>query len=127
MKEEQMQLSKFSSMIQDVITIYRSQNYPLEALNKEIKKLITQKKPTLVIGDFNFCYKDERKSTKTFFESYNLNQVINNPTHIGGHILDQAYLSEDLGNIECTAETHAKYYSDHRGLLITFKKKVAIT
>ena len=125
--EELMQLSKFSSTNQDVITIYRSQNCSYELLNKGINKLMTQKKPTLVVGDFNFCFKEHTTSTKKFFVRNNFNQLVNEPTHIGGHILDQAYWSDDCFNIECTAEVQGKYYSDHRGLMVTFKKKVDIS
>ena len=123
-KEELMQLSKFSSKSQDIITIYRSQNCPYDDLNKGIKKILTLKKPTLILGDFNFCFKEHTTPTKTFLIKNNFNQLIKEPTHIGGHILDQAYLSGDRLNMEYTAEVHAKYFSDHRGLLVTFKQKV---
>ena len=117
-----MQLSKFSSPAQDVIAVYRSQSCSYEVLNRGIKKLLTPKKTTLVLGDFNFCYLEHMTATKRFFDDNNFNQLIKQPTHIGGHILDQAYLLDDYNSMECTAETHAKYYSDHRGLLVTIKK-----
>ena len=119
-----MQLSKFGSTNLDEITIYRSQNCSYDLLNKGIKKLLTPKKTTLILGDFNFCYKENTTSTKKFLVEHDFNQLVKEPTHIGGHILDQAYLSGDRLNMEYTAEVHAKYFSDHRGLLVTFKQKV---
>ena len=50
-------------------------------------------------------------------------QLVKEPTHIEGHILDQAYLQKDIKNIDHITEIHAKYYSDHRGLSITINKR----
>ena len=123
LKKENMQLTKLSSIQVDVITVYRSQNCPYDLLNAGIKKLITNDKPTLIIGDFNFCYKEQATPTKKYLLENNLVQLIKEPTHIGGHILDQAYLKDDMKSIESCIEIDSKYYSDHRGLSVTLREK----
>ena len=48
--------------------------------------------------------------------------MIQDPTHIEGNILDQAY-KRDAGRIyEYSTELHSKYYTDHKGLAIIIKK-----
>ena len=49
--------------------------------------------------------------------------MIVQPTHIEGNLLDQAYLRDIDGKLECTSELHSKYYTDHKGLAIMIKQK----
>jgi hypothetical protein len=53
--------------------------------------------------------------------------MITEPTHIEGNVLDQAYLRDINGELECTAELHSKYYTDHKGHAIIVKKKGMMT
>ena len=122
-KEENMQISKFISSTIDVIVIYRSQMGNSRQLNEYIGNIIDIEKPQLVIGDFNFCYLDSPShSTKQFLEKHNFCQLMKEPTHIEGHLLDQAYLQDVGGKLKCTTEVHSKYYSDHKGLAIMVQK-----
>ena len=50
-------------------------------------------------------------------------QLISEPTHIEGHLLDQAYLQDKQDKLDVTTEVHSKYYTDHKGLAIILKKK----
>ena len=43
-----------------------------------------------------------------------------------GNLLDQAYFKDDDGLLECTAEVHSKYYTDHKGLAIIVKQGMII-
>ena len=79
--------------------------------------------PQLVIGDFNFCYLEKTTNpTRSFLEALNYKQLIREPTHIEGHLLDQAYLRDDDNKLETNVETHSKYFTDHKALSITVKK-----
>ena len=123
-KEENMQLSKFTSYNLDVVALYKSQQESQANLNEAIKKMTTSEKPVLVIGDFNICYLDGTdNSTGKFMKENKFKQLINKPTHIEGNILDQAHFRDTRGRIECTAEVQSKYYTDHRSLNIIAKKK----
>jgi len=120
--EAHMQLSKFTSSLVDVIFIYRSQQADYHQLNKIIDQMTNKEKPLLVLGDFNFCFLEASNLTKLYFQEKNFKQIINEPTHIGGHLLDQAYLSDPSRALKCTVEIHSKYYTDHKALAITIKK-----
>ena len=118
-KQEHMQLSKFTSTNLDIIFIYRSQLGDYKELNQNIELLTDREKPLLVIGDFNFCYLQEAfNPTKLYLTQNDFSQLIMEPTHIEGHLLDQAYLRDINGDLEYKVELQCKYYTDHRGLAI---------
>ena len=79
-------------------------------------------KPQLVVDDFNFSYLD----SSSFLEAQNFSQLITEPTHIEGNILDQAYFKDIDGLMQCTTEVQSKYYTDHKGLAITVKQGILI-
>ena len=116
-----MQLSKFSSPIIDVITIYRSKQGQHETLKTKLMHLLNGDKTTLVVGDFNFCFKEESTPIKSFLAAGNFKQLVNEPTHIDGHILDQAYLKDEKRRLEYSIQVDSKYYSDHRGISVLVK------
>ena len=60
-------------------------------------------------------------STKQFFINQNYSQLIIEPTHIEGNIIDQAYVKDESGLLEITAEIQTKYYTDHRGIALIVK------
>ena len=122
-KEANMQLSKFTSSLLDIIFLYRSQPANYEQLNQNIQLMTNNDKPLLVIGDFNFCFLDNSSnSTKLYLTGEQFTQLIRQPTHIGGHLLDQAYLRDISGELRCAVELQSKYYTDHMGLAIIIKK-----
>ena len=107
-----MQLTKFTSPNLDIITLYRSQRGNYNDLNNNTKLLITDEKPVLITGDFNFCYlENSNNTTKKFLNNQNFSQLIHKPTHIDGHVLDQVYIK---GDVEANVTTHSKYFTDHK-------------
>ena len=118
-----MQLSQFSSETLDIIVLYRSQQGNMEEMNQCLKQMQNKDKPQMVIGDFNFSYFQKTfNSTQYFLTEEKFCQVIREPTHIEGGLLDQAYLRDVEQLLEISTETHSKYYSDHKGLAIIIKK-----
>ena len=94
-KEDNIQLSQFSSPNLNIVVLYRSQQGSQGELNEYLKQMDATKTPQLVIGDFNFCYLAKASSpTKSFLEKESYNQLVTEPTHIEGHLLDQAYLQD---------------------------------
>ena len=123
-KEDNMQLSKFTSQNLDIIALYRSQRGNYNNLNQNIEIMKTEGKATLIVGDFNFCYKDHPcNTTRKYLENQKFSQLIIEPTHIEGHVLDQAYIK---GNMKANAITHSKYYTDHKGLALLIRKGIYI-
>ena len=45
---------------------------------------------------------------------------------VNGHILAHAYLGDETGLLEITAETHTKYYTDHRGIAVILKAGIVL-
>ena len=117
-----MQLSKFTSSTLDVIFIYRSQQADFIQLNRRIDQMTNKNKPLLVIGDLNFCYLEASNATKSYLKENKFKQLITEPTHIGGHLLDHAYLKDKNETLEYSVEVQSKYYTDHKGLAINLKK-----
>ena len=120
--EDNMQLSKFTSSILDIITIYRSQKGNFHDLNAHINTIQTKNKPLLLIGDFNFCYRDEKSNpSKKYLSTQDFIQLIDEPTHIEGHLLDQAYIRDKEKKLNWTVDVQSKYFSDHKALAIMVK------
>ena len=73
-KEENMQISKFTSSDLDVLVLYRSQNGNMNQLRQHLEELINGEKPILLIGDFNFCFlEDSSQSLKNYLTENFLN------------------------------------------------------
>ena len=118
-----MQLSKFTSTSIDIVVIYRSQNGKHEDLVQNLKSLRSSKKPQMIIGDFNFCYHESNLTIK-YLHNNNFDQLIQEPTHIEGNLLDQAHVRDVKRKLKYLVEVHSKYYSDHKGLSIVIQKGV---
>ena len=124
-KKTNIQMSKFSSDVLDVVVLYRSQEGNKQEMNQLIKQLENVHIPLLVIGDFNFPYMEEgANSTKQLFTANKYSQLIREPTHIEGNIIDQAYFRDETGLMEITTETQTKYYSDHRGIAVVARSNM---
>ena len=122
-KDSDIQLSKLTSNDFDVIVLYRSSSAKFDNLKKKLAILIDLQRPTLIIGDFNFCFfSKDTNCTKQYLSYHNFKQLIEEPTHIEGNLIDHAYLRDISGVLQTKSELHSKYYSDHRGLAIMISK-----
>ena len=123
-REDYMQLSKFSSSTIDIIALYRSQQGTHGNLTKAIETMMQYNNATLVIGDFNYCYTSDLTNVTTkYMKERKFRQLITEPTHIEGNLLDQAYLRDMKGQLTVTADVHGKYYTDHKSLNIILKQR----
>ena len=121
--EENMQLSKFSSSSIDIVVLYRSQNGNLKDLSQKLDSLLDKQKPQLVIGDFNFCFlENSSNSTKKYLKENDFTQLIIEPTHIEGNLLDQAHIRDVRRDHKFSAELQSKYYTDHKALKVIVTK-----
>ena len=123
-KEEHMQITKLSYSTIDIVVLYRSQSGNIETLKQHLEALNdNEEKPLLVIGDFNFCFMDKSSnSTKEYFQEHAFKQLIKEPTHIEGNLLDQANIKDVKEIHKYSAEIHSKYYTDHKALAVMVKK-----
>ena len=92
-------------------------------MNKLIIEVIEPGKPLLLVGDFNFCYLGETTNTTcNFLQSLNFKQLIEEPTHLEGNLLDQAHLKDTRRILTWTGKLHTKYYTDHKAIALLIKK-----
>ena len=93
-KEEEIQISKFTSIGLDVVSIYRSKNCQL-IFEDIFQNILSKKKATLIVGDINICYETQRMEKNIqYLKSINFKQLVKGATHyLGGHI-DHAYLAD---------------------------------
>ena len=77
----------------------------------------------MLIGDFNYCYLDSCSNPmRKYLKENNFKQLIKEPAHIEGNIIDQGQLRDIKRKLEVTTELHSKYYTDHKGLALIVKK-----
>jgi exonuclease III len=122
-KEENIQISKFTSSDMDLLVLYRSQTGNLKLLKQYLENTHLGDKPLLVIGDFNFCFlKESPIFLKKYFNENSFSQLVNGPTHIEGNLLDQAHMRDTKRMFKCSIELHSKYYTDHKGVALLIKR-----
>ena len=112
-KSPNMQISKVTSENIDVISVYRSQKEAFLSLKNQVQALLDPNKTTLIVGDFNFCYKISENEFSKFMKKYKFNQLVEAATHVEGGLLDHAYLKCVGNQREATVELCSNYYSDH--------------
>ena len=88
-----LQMMKLMMPTIDIINVYRSQNEPVEEVKRLLENVVEPRKPTIVLGDFNFCYLKKKNCLSQWLEEVGFDQVVSSTTHIEGGLLDQALLS----------------------------------
>ena len=81
-------------------------------------------KLTLIVGDVNICFKENYRNQ--FIQGlikFGFKQMINEPTHIYGRIIDHAYILDPNKSTDLIIERYSPYYSDHDGLCIIIPTK----
>ena len=111
---EKFQANKFQHIDVDLICLYRSQIGNSITLLQDLTKLIDTRRPTMIVGDFNCCYR-ENIHNKLVQGLLNLGfkQLIHEPTHIQGRTIDHAYLLDPQKTLRVSIERYSPYYSDH--------------
>ena len=117
---EKIQLMKLSGQNLDLIAVYKAPTGNDGELRDQIQSLIDEHRSTLILGDFNMCFIDNRNCRTTkYLTASNFKQLVHEATHIDGGHIDQVYLKSD--SIVASVELHSPYYTskDHDALCIT--------
>ena len=115
--ERFLQLAKIKSNLADIIVLYMSQAGNLNGLENILSQIIKTDTPTIIIGDFNVNFLDEKtKSTRSFLKKQSLVKLVNVPTHIEGSCLDQALVRDQQKMNTYHTQLTSKYYTDHKAL-----------
>ena len=108
-----LQMMKLIMPTLDIINVYRSQQEPLNEVRRHLESVVEPRKPTLVLGDFNFCYMKEKNCLSEWFEGIGFHQVVFSATHIDGGLLDHVYLllPDETGDV--LIGQYDNYFTDH--------------
>ena len=88
----------FSGDIIDLVLVYRSQSGSHGVIIETLETMLDEDKPVLVIGDFNFCYHDNSSTlTGRYLHQKQCKQLVEEPTHIEGNLIDQAHVRDTRG------------------------------
>ena len=90
-----------------------------------IERLIEPTKICIISGDFNLNFlTDSNNVIITALQRLKFTQVIDQPTHIQGGIIDHLYIRQPhiYREVEIISDLVAAFYSDHIGIQITLLK-----
>ena len=121
-KKNYFQLSKFTSKSIDVISVYRYQEARIDQLLKDITDIVNWEKRTLICGDFNICYNEDRSNKLiATLENHGFKQLVKEATFIKGSLLDHVYIRECDTSYDVDCRLYSPYYTamDHDALLTT--------
>ena len=118
------QATMFSSATMDSIHVYRSSNGSIPDLRDDLKTLINKNKATIISGDFNICLeKDPNNLISRYLTDEGFIQMVTEPTHIDGGLIDHFYLRNTPVAIQSYhILRHSTYVSDHDALCVTLTK-----
>ena len=127
--EAQFQIVGVKSDKMTLFNVYRSKPAKHHEIVRELQSMIERESHSevvLVLGDFNFCERDEKEHpvrrmllAKGFFS------LLDPPvsSHIEGNCLDQVYIKKDeVCTLQFKARVEASSFSDHDQLIVEVTK-----
>ena len=111
--EELCQLMKVSNEDIEIVNVYRSQQCSSKVFQEKVRFVVDTSRPTIVCGDTNIdISKDRGRAFIEFMESLGLTQLVTQPTHARGGLLDHVWVTADLRD-KVKVKQAAVYFSDH--------------
>ena len=124
-KSPKFQMTKVKTPDIDIINVYRSSGADNKEMIDKLKQIIDMDKTTIVTGDFNLCFLNQRSNwVIEFLEDHGFSQHVIGATHLmGGHI-DHVYSNHDPNDFDVNILMYSPYYTcqDHDALLITVRR-----
>ena len=121
------QITKISGEL-DIICVYRSVNGDKVDIANHLTQIIDPTKTTIVTGDFNICYHDNKHNViSRTLENLGFSQLVTKSTHLKGGHLDHIYVCQRkpfIGSL--TSDTLSPYWSDHEAVTLTLNKEQEI-
>ena len=109
---EHYQMSKITSNEYDVVNVYCSKGANKVAFLNDLGKLAKAPRPCYIVGDFNVNFlRDPQDQIIKKILSHGFKQIVSEPTHIAGSLLDHVYVKRVLQ--EPKIALNFVYYSDH--------------
>ena len=105
----------------DIIFLYLSKHYIWNDLKTCLERWIPSEKPAAILGDLNWNYLESFSNPmKEYLLSKDFKQLVNEPTHDAGNLIDHAYVNQELLKLNVTLSKYCIEYSDHDILQIKF-------
>jgi hypothetical protein len=126
-KTDRAQMIKLCTKNVDIISVYRSSNHEdIQLFTNQLTELFSTEKTTIVCGDLNINY---LKSAENIFSkkltSLGFKQIVKEPTHKEGSLLDHMYLYTPAEEFEVTEIfQHPLYFSDHDAICLQIKQNL---
>ena len=89
------------------------------------RDIIDKSKLTLICGDLNLCYIDDRSNEVTrLLENEGFSQLVHEATHFKGGHIDHVYSNHNRENFQIEVSLYSPYYlaKDHDALCVTITK-----
>ena len=116
--------SKVSKTEISLLLVYRKIAMEEEHFSNTLRYLIISTKPNIVLGDFSFNYQNDLLIS-SLMQRFNFEQLVGEPIHIRGGLIDQVYVSKDFSVFShLKAQLLSVYYSDHDSIEVTTDKLV---
>ena len=103
-----------------LIIVYLSDKSPKKEVAEVMQNMIRPDMITIIAGDFNFD-RSEKNELSKFLDTIKLDNLVTQPTHDGGRIIDHFYVPKYLKD-RFTLTFHSPYYSDHDALCVKFER-----
>ena len=102
----------------EIVNVYRSQECSTRVFQNKLQYVVDTSRPTIVCGDTNIDISKERgRGFVEFMENLGFTQLVAQPTHARGGLLDHVWVTEELRD-KVEVKQEAIYFSDHDILTI---------
>ena len=125
-KRPKVQMTKLSTVDVDILNVYRSQGADNKEMIDDLAALIDIDKITIIVGDLNFCYVDQRNhAIAKYLEDKGFSQHVQEATHLQGGHIDHVYSNHDPKLSEVNIMMYSPYYTyqDHDAIFVTLVKR----
>lgn len=116
--DEDLQMTKVSSVKVDIINFYRSGNN--RTFKNRLNEIVSPDKPTIICGDLNCDINYENPDFFKTLQDLGFEKVNKKPTHDMGRSIDCLFVNSFLKGV--TFRQFGVGFSDHDCLLIKFSK-----
>ena len=124
-KRSKVQMTKINAAELDLVNMYRSQGADDKQIIEDLETVIDIDKITIIVGDVNFCFIDDRNHPiAKYLEANGFSQHVKQATHLQGGHIDQVYSNLNPTIYDVNILMHSPYYTyqDHDALFVTLKK-----
>ena len=97
-----------------LVFLYLSQGFDWHLLTRKLEEWIDDnQKRIAIIGDTNIDFLEKKHKLLEFLDHKNFKQIVQEPTHELGGLLDHVYLNPKLMNDKYQIAQRCTYFSDH--------------